>query len=329
MPYVKLDTNILHSTLWVERTQRDVFITALLMAEPHEFMEPQRQLNIDNLLYTEPPFIAEPGWYGFVKSSGHGIANAAGLTKKSGLQALRELGEPDPESRSKDYDGRRMIRIDGGFLILNFMKYRDKDHTAALRQRKLRQRRKAEMDLRMEALREHGEIPPEENVTKSHRDIAEAGSSKKKNGKNLNPGELAEEMELAKRVFKELGTPADYGTYVAAAQAIQGMTEAKGSLDAAYLYILEAAKASKDDGPINRFFFLDQKYLPLKNGGGRKNSKIEQPDPARGNPKFGKQKLRDQVTDEAFAKAKAAKAQGLPLSDFDEAMLKEEEKTEG
>ena len=36
-----------------------------------------------------------------------------------------------------------MIRVNGGFLILNYMKYRDKDHTAAERQRRLRARKKA------------------------------------------------------------------------------------------------------------------------------------------------------------------------------------------
>jgi len=33
-----------------------------------------------------------------------------------------------------------MIRIDGGFLILNYMKYRDRDYTGAERQRRYRER---------------------------------------------------------------------------------------------------------------------------------------------------------------------------------------------
>jgi hypothetical protein len=37
-----------------------------------------------------------------------------------------------------------LVRVDGGFLVLNFMKYRDKDHTAAERQARLRARRKGE-----------------------------------------------------------------------------------------------------------------------------------------------------------------------------------------
>ena len=35
-----------------------------------------------------------------------------------------------------------MVRVDGGFVILNYMKYRDRDYTAAKRQKALRERRK-------------------------------------------------------------------------------------------------------------------------------------------------------------------------------------------
>lgn len=36
-----------------------------------------------------------------------------------------------------------MVRVNGGFVVLNFMRYRDKDHTAAERQRRLRARRRS------------------------------------------------------------------------------------------------------------------------------------------------------------------------------------------
>jgi hypothetical protein len=60
------------------------------------------------------------------------------------MEALKKLGSPEMESRSKEFEGRRMIRTNGGFVILNYMKYRDKDHTAALRQARLRARKKAQ-----------------------------------------------------------------------------------------------------------------------------------------------------------------------------------------
>lgn len=141
MPYVKLDTAILNSTLWFERLAREVFITSLLMAEPHELVEETEALEVDSL---KPiGFKVPPGWYGFVPAAGIGILRRALLEdteemRVHGFDALRYLGSPDHESRSKEHEGRRMVRVDGGFIILNYFKYRDKDHTNAIRQRRHR-----------------------------------------------------------------------------------------------------------------------------------------------------------------------------------------------
>jgi hypothetical protein len=40
-------------------------------------------------------------------------------------QALSILLAPDPDSRTKDHDGRRIEAIEGGWLILNYLKYRE------------------------------------------------------------------------------------------------------------------------------------------------------------------------------------------------------------
>lgn len=142
MPFVKLDTGILNSTLWIERECRDIFITSLLMAEPREFDSEQKQLAIRNI--EETGFSVPPGWYGFVPAAGIGIIRQALVDTELGMMALEKLGSPDAESRSPEHEGRRMIRVNGGFLILNFMKYRDRDYTAAERQKRLRERRKQE-----------------------------------------------------------------------------------------------------------------------------------------------------------------------------------------
>jgi hypothetical protein len=140
MAFVKLDCNIVDSTLWLEREGREVFITALLMAVPREFYEPVAQIDVDKLELTG--FVVPPGWYGFVPAAGPGILYRARVEEGPGRAALRMLGSPDPGSRSNEWDGRRMIRIDGGYLILNFIKYRDKDHTAANRMRRYREKKK-------------------------------------------------------------------------------------------------------------------------------------------------------------------------------------------
>lgn len=145
MAYVKLDTGILNSTLWIDLPQSRVFITALLLAEPMEFHEPVETFEINEMRHSE--FAVPPGWYGFVAASGPGLIHHAQIGAEAGTKALKQLSEPEADSRSSDFEGRRMVRVDGGFLILNYMKYRDKDHTAAQRQRRLRDRKRHGRDI--------------------------------------------------------------------------------------------------------------------------------------------------------------------------------------
>lgn len=154
MPFVKLDCDILDSSLWDWTPERHIFITALLMAKPHELKEPTQQLKVDSLESTG--WTVPPGKYGLVKASGSMIVKKA-LTLShvdcldddpdyvDGMKALEALGNPDKDSRSQAFDGRRLVRIDGGYIALNFQHYRDKDHTAAERKRRQRAREKEEM----------------------------------------------------------------------------------------------------------------------------------------------------------------------------------------
>lgn len=138
MPFVKLDCGILNSTLWSEKECREVFLTALLMAEPHELWEPSPQIAVDSL--QETGFVVPAGWYGFIPAAGVGILHRAGIDRERGMEALRRLGEPEETSRTPDFDGRRLVRVDGGYLVLNYMKYRDRDYTSAERSKRYRQR---------------------------------------------------------------------------------------------------------------------------------------------------------------------------------------------
>lgn len=142
MSFVKLDAGILTSTLWGDLEGREVFITALLMAMPYELEYPVEALAVRTL---EPlGFTVPVGWYGFVAAAGVGIVHASRLDAELGLVALERLGAPDPESRTPDFEGRRLVRVDGGYIVLNYMKYRDKDHTAKDRMKRFRARKKAE-----------------------------------------------------------------------------------------------------------------------------------------------------------------------------------------
>ena len=145
MPFVKLDCGILNSTLWFERVAREVFITSLLMAEPCELTEETPQLAVDSL--SETGWRVPPGWYGFVPAAGVGILHRAGVEPAEGIEALRMLGSPEASSRSPEFDGRRLVRVDGGYIVLNYMKYRERDYTSAERQRRYREKKALRRDV--------------------------------------------------------------------------------------------------------------------------------------------------------------------------------------
>lgn len=139
MAFVKLDCGILDSTLWLDRDARELFITALLMAEPFELREPAIQIKIRTL--EETGFVVPLGWYGMVHAASLGIIHRSGMDTERGLTALEKLGDPEMESRTPDFDGRRMVRVSGGFIVLNFAKFREKDHTSAERSKRYREKK--------------------------------------------------------------------------------------------------------------------------------------------------------------------------------------------
>lgn len=119
--YTKLFSSIIDSTVWRESKEtKIVWITML----------------------------AKAGKEGIVEASLPGLADAARVTIEECEKALEVLKSPDKYSRSKEHQGRRIEDIDGGWLVLNHAKYRDKlskeerrDYQAAW-QKEYRKRRK-------------------------------------------------------------------------------------------------------------------------------------------------------------------------------------------
>jgi hypothetical protein len=106
--YTKLFGSIVASTIWEESNEtRIVWITMLAMADQ----------------------------YGIVDSSVPGLAKFAKVSIEDTQLALKTLMSPDPYSRSKEYDGRRIQETDGGWLILNHGKYRAKSNYDERRER--------------------------------------------------------------------------------------------------------------------------------------------------------------------------------------------------
>jgi hypothetical protein len=96
--YVKLFGSILDSSIWAEDNDtRILWITMLVMAD------------------AEGLVIAAPG----------ALAYRARISVAGFKRAIKVLESPDLESKSQDYGGRRVERIDGGWQILNYQKYRE------------------------------------------------------------------------------------------------------------------------------------------------------------------------------------------------------------
>ena len=107
--YTKLFEQILESTIWCEPDYiRVVWITMLAMSDRD----------------------------GEVLASIPGLANRAHVTIDQARDALRCFLSPDPDSRTKEYEGRRIAEIEGGWQLLNHAKYRDLLDAEAEKERK-------------------------------------------------------------------------------------------------------------------------------------------------------------------------------------------------
>ena len=97
--YTKLHASILASTIWGEDNHvRILWITLLAMADRH----------------------------GEVNASIPGLSQMARLTIEEVQDGLKCLMAPDPYSRTKTDDGRRVREIEGGWFLINYPDYRDK-----------------------------------------------------------------------------------------------------------------------------------------------------------------------------------------------------------
>ena len=90
---------------------------------------------------------------GYVPASIPGLANAARVSIEDCQKAVTRLESPDPYSRTKEHEGRRIEPVDGGWLILNYEKHRmrgfDDPRRVADRDRQRRHREKMSRDVRM------------------------------------------------------------------------------------------------------------------------------------------------------------------------------------
>jgi hypothetical protein len=86
---------------------------------------------------------------GFCQAAVPGLAAMARLTVQDTATALAKLEGPDPYSRTQDYEGRRIEKADGGWIVLNHGKYRDRE--------RVERRREYQADLMREKRRKESE----------------------------------------------------------------------------------------------------------------------------------------------------------------------------
>ena len=121
--YTKLFNTIITSTIWQEPDKtRLIWITMLALADQN----------------------------GCIHASVPGLAMVARVNVDATRQALEDLQAPDPDSRTKDHDGRRIEEIDGGWRILNYAKYcamMNEEERREYKARWMREKRQAREDV--------------------------------------------------------------------------------------------------------------------------------------------------------------------------------------
>mgnify|MGYP001610038884 CR=1 FL=1 len=145
MAFIKLDCAMLDSSVWINPNLTRVFLTCLLMARPVEYKTNQITFQLESTDEVTD-FVVPAGRYGFCAIAANALIRRAQMQDHEAiaLKAIQELMDPDPYSRTTTYEGRRIARVMGGFVVLNYDQYRSKDHTAADRSRRYRENRSSQ-----------------------------------------------------------------------------------------------------------------------------------------------------------------------------------------
>jgi hypothetical protein len=184
MAYTKLFNSIVTSTIWSEDDKtRIVWITMLAIADKN----------------------------GEVQGSVPGLARIAGVPVDDCRIAIAKFLSPDPDSRTKDDEGRRIEEIDGGWSLLNHQKYREmasKDE-----QREAEAKRKARYRDKIKRNEKSQNVPDMSQEVPKNSHIAEADTKAEKKNKRTSQAmprpsleEIAEYGRTLDPPFTKAGT---------------------------------------------------------------------------------------------------------------------------
>lgn len=123
--YTKLWGQILESTIWQEPNDMLVLWIAMLALKDK-----------DHMVFASIP----------------GLAKHAKISNEDCERYLKRLEGPDKYSQNQDHEGRRLMRIDGGWLVMNGAKYQDfmreehRKEAVASAMKRYRARKKKQLD---------------------------------------------------------------------------------------------------------------------------------------------------------------------------------------
>jgi hypothetical protein len=148
--FAKIYASILDSSVWSEDPgTRVVWLTMLVMCDAE----------------------------GFVEASVQGIARRANVPVEVCRRSMELFQAPDPDSKDPDHEGRRVERVEGGWLVLNYAKYREKrtpaQIRAAERQRRFRERQSVTRNACNALSRTEAEAEAEAHETQKEKETQE------------------------------------------------------------------------------------------------------------------------------------------------------------
>ena len=153
--FVKVYGSILYSSIWAEdHPTRILWITMLAMADST----------------------------GYVEAATPGLARVANISGEECKRALEILQAPDLESKSQDWAGARVEKVEGGWQLLNYQRYRE--------QRTESQVKRAERQARYRAKVKASTVDDVDGQRGEGR--GERGDERRSSGERRKPREISE-----------------------------------------------------------------------------------------------------------------------------------------
>ena len=169
--YNKIFTKILDSSVWMESdATRIVWIT----------------------------FLAAMDEEGFVQfASTKNVAHRACVSIEDAQQAVARLEAPDPDSGDPDNDGRRVEKVDSGWVVLNSEKYRSvatREHQKALNRERVR-RHRAKGECNAPVMEANESVTPSEAEAEAKAELIEVAKPKAAKAAALSDDEFFLDLE--------------------------------------------------------------------------------------------------------------------------------------